>query len=407
MTPSAAPNFPLYPLFLPLPINRNILCHCCSQQDSLPNDYNSVSMEIPQELLVMVCSSLTRAELKGARAVCKSLEQAASRFLFDSIYVSETISDLTVANLLATRFAATIETVTVSLANYPNYSKAQFNELGQEQRQSKSLTKRSEHLQHAFQIYHKLCKAHEEMMRTGELVAQLCLILHRLTKAQKLIITNHGYCNNSSEDRKEPRVRPHDPWTVADLCPYETCNLSEADHLSFHVRPYRPFFEDKSNLWHVMMLALSTTKSSITSIVAMPQGYEGLLPITTLMTTERESYHLTACFANLKRLRLSLTLVRTNNDPLRGKFGSGDIVARAISAAVNLESLFIETRHGEGMQEPTTTMESILGGCQFPKLECLILMYMSSEEQQLLDFLSGSRHLNHLTLDYCTLSSGT
>lgn len=154
------------------------------------------------------------------------------------------------------------------------------------------------------------------------------------------------------------------------------------------------------------MLALSTTQSPISEIVTLPQGHEGLLPMCTFVATTREAHHLGTSFTKLRKLRLSLTVERIPNDPLRG-LGSGGIVAKAMCAAINLESLVIEVSERDDCYEPTTMVCEILGGCQFAKLRSLILLQMSSMEQELIDFLGGSRSLEHLSFDDCTISRGT
>lgn len=203
-------------------------------------------MDAPQELLSMVCSSLTKADLKNVRFVSKAFGQAAGPFLFDEIYISPFVSNINVANLLASRFLTTIKTLTVSVVHFPKYSKAEFIEKGREHGEGRDLSKRKEHMQHAYILYHNLRKGYEWSLKGGEFLAQLRSILHRLPNAQKLILTD--FTNFMiDDDNEEFRIERHDPWSLGDLCPFETCGLSESDHLSFHIRPHIPFLEDKLN----------------------------------------------------------------------------------------------------------------------------------------------------------------
>lgn len=123
--------------------------------------------------------------------------------------------------------------------------------------------------------------------------------------------------------------------------------------------------------------------------------------------TPQQSCYLTLQLQHLTKLRLRLSEER---DEIQAQNPHpGRIVSRALSSAVNLESLFIETYslvHALGHGTPTT-MSSFLGGCRFLRLRSLILKLMNSREDELLDFLKTSPCLKHLTLDHFTLSVGS
>lgn len=75
-------------------------------------------MRLHPELQSLVCQSLTKSELKVARLVCKSLDQAAVPLLFDEIFVAASYSDLEIADLVASNFGSCVKKITVSIVEY-------------------------------------------------------------------------------------------------------------------------------------------------------------------------------------------------------------------------------------------------------------------------------------------------
>lgn len=83
-------------------------------------------------------------------------------------------------------------------------------------------------------------------------------------------------------------------------------------------------------------------------------------------------------------------------------------VARALSAAQNLESLCIRLSCGTEDHIPVTAFDAIFDeNCQFPKLRSLILSGFNSTLEQLLQFYDISNGLEQLTLQGHTLESKT
>ncbi len=353
-------------------------------------------MRLPSELHTLISQNMTKAELKVARLICKSFDRAAVPFLFDEVFVTASYSDLDIAGLVASRFGSYVKTVTLSFLHYSEYSKQGFVQLraifGGYHPTEKVLERLDGHMEHAFKMY---CKAREdylEIIESGEFLAQLCHVLCKSTVCRKIVLTDRGNC----EMDQYSVVHRHDPWKKEDLCPYPTCPLSESDHLSCFLRPARPFFDDVVREWNLTFLSLSVTKPRITELEVEGEGHDGFLPMSAFTLTPRQSSYVVECFKTLTKLRLSL-----NHD-----CGTRGVAAGTLSAAINLETLFIEGDDDMLERVPDST-SMCLGGCRFRKLRSLTLVNMSSEENDLPGLLRNSPLLDHLTICSFVLNEGT
>lgn len=237
------------------------------------------------------------------------------------------------------------------------------------------------------------CKARSEnleIMEGGELLTNLGVILSKSPNIRKMILTDYG--NDDAFDYNERYT--HDPWKQEALCPFLECKLSVSEHISFHIRP-RPPYTNKPNPLHLAMLAISAAKSLITELEILHNGEHPFLAKDSFLMTARQSCHFNLSVQHLTKLRMRI-----------GKFNAQDthpdsVVSKALSVAVNLESLFIDAEEpiAKSDFDSLIVMSSVLGDCRFPKLRSLILKYMVSRENELLDFLTASPYLKHLTLD--------
>ena len=368
-----------------------------STKNSAPKTSNT--MYLPLELQRFICRGLTKAELKAARLVCKSLYQAATPFLFDEVFVAASYSDLEVADLVASRFGTYVKTVTLSSVVYKSLSMEQFRQ--ETESRTKTLERSNDHLKHTFEVYCGAQKEYHDIDQSGELMERLCLILNKTPKCRKMILTDYG--NDGVDDTSTAR---HEPLKEDNLCPFEVCSLSVSDHLDFHFRPTSPY-QKTPNSFHIAMLAISRTKSTITELAMIHHGEEdgreeSFLSEESFGVTAWLSYCSTVSLQQLSRLRIRLYV--------RGAEPCMDRpIAKALSSAVSLESLFIEGGSDLLPVEPymVTKMSTFLEGCRFPKLKSLILMAMDSKEDELLEFLKTSPCLKHLTMEFFLLSVGS
>ena len=354
-------------------------------------------MHLPPELQNLVCRELNKSELKLVRLVCKSLDQAAVPFLFNEVFVAATNSDLDIADLVASRFGPYIRTITLSFVEYDHLSIEQFRE--KTELRTRGLQRINGHLEHAFKVYHRLRTENLEINESGELLAKTCFVLSKSPNARKMVLTD---CGNDDLFDTDP-LRLHDPWKKDDLCPFKACKLGLSHHLSFHVRPRSPY-QGTSKAFHQAMLAISVAKSTITELEMIHDGEAGMdmdfaLTQNAFTMLARQSRYLTIQLQHLIKLRM-----RLHYD---GGQKADRVVAKALSPAVNLESLFLESYIYDPRPEASTAIFGFLSGCHFPKLRSLILDSMNSTEDELLDFLKTSPGLKHLTLEHFFLIIGS
>ena len=363
-------------------------------------------MNLPLELQILVCRGLTKAELKAVRLVCKSLDQAVTPFLFDEVFVTASYSDLEVADLVASRFGTYVKTITLSSVEYKFLSMKEFRQ--KIEPRTKTLHRINAHMEHAFEVYCRARTERLEINQSGELMARLCLVLNKAPNSRKMILTDYG---NSDLNGRPTAGLSHEPLKEDDLCPLKVCSLSVSDHLKFHYRPYSPF-QMTPNPFHIAMLAVSVTKSTITELAMIHHGEDDGLGKSYLLkdcfnSTARLSYFSTNTLQQMTRLRIRLS--DEDGEPKNQQSSTGRPIAKALSSAVSLESLFIEGDYGYFDPElgNMTSMSTFLEGCRFPKLTSLVLTNMNSTEDELLSFLKTSPCLKHLTMEFFALAVGS
>ena len=354
-------------------------------------------MQLPPELQSLICQDLTEAELKSTRFICKSFDQAAVPFLFEGIFVAARYSDLDNADLIVSRFGSYVRILTLSFVEYEPLSLEDYRR--KVEQHIRNVERFNGHLEHAFELYCKAQTESLEIYRSGEFMARLCLILSKSPNIRKMILTDCG----NDDSYHVSQLHPHDPWKQDDLCPFKVCTLSVADHIDFHVRPGPPY-QMTPNPFHQAMLAISAAKSNITELAMIHDGVEddsypreAYISEESFVMTARQSCCLTLQLQNLTKLRM-----RVSSDNRRDR-----IIAKALSVAVNLESLFFASNVDDSGPDYLTTMSRFFHGCKFPKLKSLIMKCMGSTEDELVDFMKGSPSLKHLALQRFNLKPGS
>lgn len=360
-------------------------------------------MNLPPEILSLICGLMSKKTLKCARMACKALEQATIPFLFDEVFMSSTYFDIEVANNVTTHFAQHIKTITLSFRYFPEYTKIFFTDIPQCQESGWSRDCIEDHETFAFDTYYKRRAEHMELLGSGELLAQLRQVVMRLPALRKLALTDRG-CGREPHPSE---LYSHDLWKRGYLCLLESCTLSKADHACFHIGPRSGHGNDDPNPWRLIMLALSVADLPITEIVSTSRCRTCLIPIGSFLMTLRQAQDVTMRFNVLTKLRLSLRDDDAYENEEHQSYIDDSSVPRALSAAVNLKSLFIET-DGEIHYESCmwTVWSILLEGCRFPELRSLILLNIDAEEEELMKLLGASPRLENLLLCHFRLSAG-
>ena len=132
--------------------------------------------------------------------------------------------------------------------------------------------------------------------------------------------------------------------------------------------------------------------------------------------TPRHRFCAARVLQNLTSLHLDLDLNFVNDFDVtidvEEELYMEQVVAKTLSAAINLKSLMIEligklVHEQIGGQDTTTTFGMILGGCKMPKLVTFGLSRFPITEVGMTTFLQDSPEIRHMSLDHVKMFSGS
>ena len=143
------------------------------------------------------------------------------------------------------------------------------------------------------------------------------------------------------------------------------------------------------------MLSLISTGSPLKELALEPSRGKGHIPLRAFQPTFWNPFSLPKIVQNLTKLRLILSIDSFPLDSLNRCAYVGGYVARTLAAATGLESFFINFHWANDGDDDLgmTNFESILGGCQFPRLKSLILASFDSTAEELIRFFKTSKAL--------------
>lgn len=365
-------------------------------------------MYFPPEIVSTILCYQHKKDLKKARLVCKAFDAAAVSLLFDEIFVFARYADMEKATLLASRFGPFVKTLTFCSEYFePGISWKNFKH-----------TMGNSHLARSYYYsYCKLREEREELLNGGEFFGHLCSILIVLSNLQKVVLTNlcetQGlcWCHQAYVDGHSRKINPWSDehssmlrsWRPA---PDHTCLtfICGLDHTG-------------SNAWPVLLRALFTSGNTEVKSIVTEGGYadSGLI-ISAFCMTPRHRFCAANVLQNLTSLYLHLDLhfmddLDITND-VNDKLYLERVVAKTLSAAINLKSLLINligrlVHWKQAGQDTTTTIKMILGGCKMPKLVTLGLSCFPITEVGMTTFLQDSPEIRHMSLDHVEMVSGS
>lgn len=365
-------------------------------------------MYIPPEIISAVLSHQSKNELKKARLVSKAFDAAAVPFFFDEIFVFARYADMEKATLIASRFGRFVKTLIYCSEFFePHISWKNF-----------KYTMGDNHLARSY--YYSYCKLRdeqEELMNGGEFFGHLCSTLILLCNLQRVVLTNSKDSNDLCWCHKaylDGHSRTYNPWSD-DHQPVLRSWKPAPDHeclKSIYGIDYRKF-----NAWPELLRALYTSGTNTVKSIVTKGFYEDSgVTIGAFCMTPRHRFCAVKVLQNLTSLHLDLMLYFMDDfgvtSGVDNKLYVELVVAKTLSAAVNLKSLMIELigelAHDEdGGQDTTTTFGMILGDCHMPKLVTLGLSRFPITEVGMTTFLHDSPGIRHLSLDDIEIVSGS
>lgn len=171
-------------------------------------------------------------------------------------------------------------------------------------------------------------------------------------------------------------------------------------------------FED-SNVWPEVLRALFISGNTMVKAIITEGGNSTSgLTIAAFSMTPRHMFCSAKVLPNLTSLHLHIDIeVLEDFDigaDVRSELFSKRVIARILSAAINLKVLKIEMIGTCIDLDPDPlTFQMILGGCKMPKLVTFGLIDFTVTEAEMKAFLLHSREIRHMSLDKVDMVSGS
>lgn len=345
---------------------------------------------LPPELVALVCSHLPNKDLKAARRVCRTYEQAAAPYLFDTVFLSFEMADLRIAKLVADRFKHYIHTLVFSSYYYEPMDEGEFADALDIKSDATGVWHWAHlHLEYGHQLYCNARKTYKETLQNGSCAAYLALILASSANVRKIILTDTESSRSIAlESLREYESRPL-------KCPVEGCVQSNFQHYGIVGHQSGFSLGNAANPWRAVILGLTATRTRVEELTMEPGHRERATETSAFKLSPGDLGQAKVCFAALTKIRLSLDLTRSV---------AHRNVAKLLRSAINLECLALDTLYGEW---DGIMLHEVLARCKFGKLKSLNLAFFHSTKDELLGLVEHSRGLEHITLDGHTLTSGS
>ena len=363
--------------------------------------HNSFIM-FPPEILSLVCGLLPKSVLKQVRQVSRIWERAAVPDLFDKVFISQDMTDFRIAKLVIHQFRHYIRTLVFSSIYYRRFDRGSF---GSDWARGSCMnidTDDAGHTDHALEFYRFMRNKQQESIMRGTSSAYLSFALTRLPNVRKIILTD----TSSSRSMPPRSLQVYQPQALKS-CPFEQCDLTDAEHLPYAAWASGFTRKGSANPWRLVLSALSTTHANVRELTMEP---DDMYLSTDTAAFSMSPYGLSQAiltFQNLTKLRLSLigdiegVVTDVATPHVRN-------IAKLLNNAINLESLSLDQCDEEiGPPFESLPLQQFLGQCKFPKLRSLILAYFTSSDEELLRLLNHSKRLEQIAISHLTLAKGS
>lgn len=373
------------------------------------------TLDFPPEVLDIVCSFVSKELLESVRQGNKALEQAASKYLFDTIFMSFNMAELRIAQQVIIKFKQNIRTLIFSSRYYSDV------ELGDFDYGFKwvwpYVEEYAAHAEYAYEQSILFLKSQEDVIRDGALSAYLSFALSNIPNLQKIVLTD--LTSTRSMSSKTMREFGSE---ISSQCPVSLCRITTCEgHFDLNDEPVvvEPGFErnDIFNPLRTILLALSTTKTTVGELTmeTCDDTGHGELPCdtTALEISLPDLIRAKLCFKALTKLRLGLDICPEGaSNPIDKAYYVQHNTPQLLRAAVNLQYFTLEIYKSSdwtkfGSDDDDTLFKALLGECELPKLKSFILANAWSTENELIRFLERSPQLEQLTIHCHLLIKGS
>ena len=366
-------------------------------------------MYFPTEILSAILCYQPKIDLKRARLVCKAFDAAAVPFLFDEIFVTVRYADIERSTLLASRFGPFVKTLVFCSEFFePGVSWVNFERLMGDTALATSY----------YNSYCRLREEQKELLNEGEFYGHLCSTLRVLSNLQNVIITNDCraqglcWCHQAYVDGC---TRTFNPWSD-DIYPALKSLRPAPKHRCFE--SINGLDHKRSNAWPEMLRALFTSRNALVKTIITEGGNrDSGLVTSAFCMTPRQRFCAAQVLQNLTSLHLHLDVNFLYDmdlledadltDDVENELFSERVIARTLSAAINLETLVIAAIVNIIDLTEHDYFKMILGGCKMPRLVTFRLSNITITEAGMTAFLQESLEIRHMSLDQVNMISGS
>lgn len=341
-------------------------------------------MQLPNELLSNIISTLSEEDLKVIRLTSKHMAGLVTPLLFNQITLAANDRDLENARMIHQNFASLIRTIVVSPVNF--YLHAELIKRKEYKRMVKSYFSRrrmdcptQDIIEESYKTYLRLVEEASEIIREGEIYLLLHHILATAHNVRQIVFGVTGLRGRVFTSDQIPLPKGTEDaifgWGLEEDLVY---------------RGKVPFQK--------LLLTISATKCKIQELIVTSDVW---LPASTLSLTSRQQRHADYILPFLNRLDLNFCPDEGDAPLVNAK------TCRFLAGAINLEALSIALGDFPNRDKKDTIghrkFEIILSGCSYPKLKTFSLSSLRVGANELWRFLKRLKTLKHLAIEGCHL----
>lgn len=285
-------------------------------------------MQFPPEILSLSLQHLPKSDLKSVRLACKVYDRVAVPYLFREVFLSTNRADLEATELIIRHFDIYVKTLWFSSVFYEAHGRNSFQQAAKNQIHGRRKDGcKASHLQNAYQNHYRLREEQQEDRESGMYLAYLIFALQRLPNLKRLILTDFGAGEISTEEQLRGRGFRH----AVGVCPLTECKVRDIDHLQYQARPQSGFSHTTFSPWNLAMLALWSSRRTLKELATQPT--RSFLSLRCFDTGIKRPYTLCDIFQSLTNLRLDICIESQPGDTLSTRCYTNGYVSQALSAA--------------------------------------------------------------------------
>ncbi|KAL8680465.1 MAG: hypothetical protein Q9186_003363 [Xanthomendoza sp. 1 TL-2023] len=336
---------------------------------------------LPSEILSTVFTHNSKTDLQNIRLGCREFNAVATPLVFNELTLRLDMTFDEYSQRPPFTFGTHVKSLTVLTADYelqPNEGQQYLQKIFDDCAGNNVIYDAAAGRE-SFERYGKLQARHSAALEAGEMLVYLVMLLSSMPNLRNICLSDQ-VCRPSGSDRLINGAcvpESHDPYAI-----FPSSGLLDLGKVH----------------WRILITALSIHQLQPSELVVTSNFPATALHIVAFDTTPVQLQRTANIFIGLKKLHLSVML---DGDT----WGvAGHNLNWLLSQAIHLQVLSISNIFEEII---LCKLIKLLGQCRFPALRSLILDAFTSTEEDLLQLVLASKHLEHLHLVFFHLRSGS